>query len=109
MDPPILFSEPIKQEAWHRQVKEEIGKERRPIDKMSTYEIDKMSTYEIVQMYKDQKFVCDSCGKELSELQKRNITLEGHIIHIINPLHWWACDDCFRDDLRNNRVIAMTD
>lgn len=65
---PKLFSTPIKQEAWYKQVREEIAKEKRPIDRMSTNEI--------AQMYKDKKFVCDSCGKELSELEKNSFSLE---------------------------------
>lgn len=95
---PDLFSEPLKQEAWYKQVVQDISTSKRPIDKMSIAEVR--------NMYQQHMFLCDSCGKALL---RGDFTLEEHIIHMINPSYHWSCEDCFQDDLRNNRIIAMTD
>lgn len=52
-----LFLEPIRQETWYLQIKDEISHSKRPIDKMSIAEI--------LQMYRERKFLCDTCGKQL--------------------------------------------
>ncbi|HET8794611.1 MAG TPA: hypothetical protein VFM31_12510, partial [Nitrososphaeraceae archaeon] len=46
---------------------------------------------------------CDTCTKELG---KCNFTLEEHILHLINPMVLWTCEDCLMEDMRNDRVIA---
>jgi len=101
MDTQILFSEPIKQEAWYKQhlsIIQEITKRERPIDKMSIAEIRKM--------YNEKKFLCDSCGKEFDKV---NYTLDEHILHLIYPLYLWSCENCFQDDLQNGRIIATAE
>ena len=55
-------------------------------------------------MYIERKFLCDACGKPFD---KTTFTLEDHILHLINPLYHWSCEDyCIQSDLRNGRVIA---
>lgn len=91
-----LSCEPIKQQQWFKQIRDEIANSKRPIDKMSIAEIRKM--------YQERKFLCDSCGKQFDKCE---YTLEEHIIHLINPSYFWSCEDCFQNDLRNDRIIAM--
>jgi hypothetical protein len=98
MGMPKLFSTPIKQEAWYKQIREEITISKRPIDKMSVAEINKM--------YEEGKFLCDTCSKELFGFKK---SLTDHVLHLINPAILWSCEDCFQSDLRNHRIIAMAD
>jgi hypothetical protein len=99
-DTPLqLFSIPIKQQAWYLQIKEKIVQSKRPLDRMSIAEIS--------QIYRERRFLCDKCGKELQN--PNNIPLEEHVIHLINPLTEWACEDCFQSDLRNGRIIAMSE
>lgn len=95
-DVPKLFTNPIKQEAWYKQIRGRIEKSKRPIDKMSVKEIRKL--------YQEKRFLCDTCGKEI---QKCNFTLEDHIIHLINPSVLWCCEDCYQNDLRNGKIIGM--
>jgi hypothetical protein len=87
---------PAKEEPWYLQIKDEIPKSERPIDNMSTKQIRKMYMYNV--------FLCDSCGKEFD---KTNFTLKEHILHLIDPLYYWSCENCFQQDLREGRVIAM--
>ncbi|MGH2613450.1 MAG: hypothetical protein ACRDFB_10450 [Rhabdochlamydiaceae bacterium] len=96
-DVPELFTNPIKQEVWYKQIRNSIGRSKRPIDKMSVAEIRKL--------YQEKKILCDSCGKEM--VGKGNYTLEDHIVHLINPNVLWSCEDCFQVDLRKGRIIAM--
>ncbi len=93
-----LHLEPIKQEAWHKQIKGEIEASKRPIDKMSIAEIN--------QMYEQKKFLCDDCGKEL---ERSDVSLEEHITHLINPIVLWSCDDCIIKCMKNGSVIAATE
>ena len=93
-----LSLEPIKQEAWHLQLKDKRQSGKRPIDKMSTAQV--------LQMYRERKFLCDTCGKEL--VGRVDFSLEDHIVHLINPIMLWSCEDCIMDDYKNGRVIATT-
>lgn len=95
-DIPELYTSPIKQEAWYKQIRKEIENSKRPIDKMSIAEINKM--------YEEGKFLCDTCGKEMIGSK---ILLKDHILHLINPSILWCCEDCYQSDLRNDRIIAM--
>ena len=95
MNIPKLHSDPIQQIAWYLQIKDKIPKSKRPIDKMTTAEIGKI--------YRNNKFLCDTCSKELG---KCNFTLEEHILHLINPMIIWTCEDCLIDDMKNDRIIA---
>lgn len=92
-----LYSKPIPQTAWHMQIKEEIQSSKRPIDRMAIAEI--------VKMYEELNFLCDICGNKLQHGNK--LTLTEHIIHLINPAFKITCEDCFQDDLRKGRIIAM--
>lgn len=93
---PNLHIEPIKQEAWHIQIKDEIKNSKKTMDKLSLFEIRKM--------YQEREFLCDNCGKKL---EKCDFTLEEHILHVINPLYYWCCEDCFQSDLRSDRIISI--
>lgn len=95
--PPQLFLEPIKQQAWYLQIKDEIQRSKRPIDKMPIAEI--------LQMYRERKFLCDTCGKAID----MHTSLEDHIAHMINPIVLWSCEDCIMSDIKNGKVIAATD
>ena len=97
LESPELHSEPIKQQAWYLQIKDEMPTSKRPIDKMSTAEI--------VKMYQNNDFVCDDCGAKLG---KTNFPLEEHVAHLINPMLLWACEDCIIQDIRNGRVLAAS-
>ena len=97
-DIPQLFTNPIKQEAWHKQIRDEITHSKRTIDKMSIAEIG--------EMYDEGKFLCDTCGKVLFNFKK---SLTDHVLHVINPSIWWTCEDCFQNDLRNGRVITVSE
>ena len=92
---PKLHSHPIPQIAWYLQIKDRIPQSKRPTDKMTTAEIGKI--------YRNNKFLCDTCSKELG---KCNFTLEEHILHLINPMIIWTCEDCLIDDMKKGRVIA---
>lgn len=92
---PKLHSHPIPQIAWYLQIKDRIPQSKRPTDKMTTAEIG--------EMYRTNKFLCDTCNKELG---KCNFTLEEHILHLINPMILWTCKNCLFDDMKNGRVIA---
>jgi len=92
-----LIFKPVKQQAWYLQIKEKIASSKRPIDKMSIAEVFKM--------YENQTFFCDTCGKHLG---KRDFSLEDHIIHLINPIILWSCDDCLIDDMKEGRIIGST-
>ncbi len=96
--PQLFLGEPIKQEAWYLQIKDEIPHSKRPIDKMSIADV--------LHMYRERKFVCDTCGKELGKI---DFPLEEHIAHMINPIILWSCEDCIMSDIKNGRVIAATD
>jgi hypothetical protein len=96
--PQLFFGEPIKQEAWHIQLKDKRLSGKRPIDKMSIAQI--------LRMYEERKFLCDTCGKEL--VGKNVCSLKDHIAHLINPKVLWSCEDCLIDDFKNGRIIAAT-
>jgi hypothetical protein len=95
---PQLLWTPAKQEPWYDQIKDDIQNSKRPTDKMSVKQIK--------EMYIERKFLCDTCGKEFD---KTDFTLEEHILHLIDPIYYWSCEDCFQSDLRNNRIIAMSE
>jgi hypothetical protein len=57
-------------------------------------------------MYRERKFVCDTCGKEL--VGKIDFSLEDHIAHMINPIVLWSCEDCIMSDIKNRKVISAT-
>ena len=96
--PQLFFGEPIIQEGcWHLQLKGKRQSGKRPIDKMSIAEV--------LQMYEERKFLCDTCGKELGRTE---YSLIDHIIHLINPMILWSCDDCIISDIKNGNVIAAT-
>jgi len=100
MDPPILISEPLQYEPWYKQhtrIIEEVTKYERPIEKMSIAEI--------AEMYEKREFLCDSCGKILRGKDK--CTLKEHILHLIDPFYEWCCEDCFQQDLRKGRIVAI--
>lgn len=93
-----LSIEPIKQEAWYLQIKDQIVSSKRSIDKMPIAVI--------LHMYKHKKFLCDTCGKELGRI---DFSLDDHIAHLVNPLILWSCEECLVDDMKNHRVIAELD
>jgi hypothetical protein len=93
-----LGIEPIKQKAWHLQIKDEI--------KISKRIIDEMSIAQIRKMYLDKKFICDVCGGSLGKI---DFSLEEHVIHMINAGIIWSCDDCIIKDIKNGRVLGMTE
>jgi len=97
MNPPTLTSKPIPQIAWHLQIKEQITRSNRTIDKMSINQI--------ALMYRDNKLLCDTCRKDLGN---SDFKLEDHVIHLINPSIVWSCEDCIIDDMKNGRIIAET-
>lgn len=92
----IFFAEPVKQEPWYLQIRSNIVKSNRPIDKMTIAELYKM--------YREEKFLCDDCGNPLKLGWQP--TLEEHIIHIINPLTGWACGDCMDQMRKEGRILA---
>jgi hypothetical protein len=98
MEKDLLLGEPIKQQAWYLQIKDEIHYSKR--------QMDKMPIAEILQMYRARKFLCDTCGKELDKV---DFSIEDHIAHMINPIILWSCEDCIMSDIKNRRVIAATD
>lgn len=92
-----LHFQPIKQEAWYLQIKDEIQTSKRPIDKMSIAEI--------LKMYENKKYLCDTCNKELG---KNEFTLNDHIAHLINPIIHWSCEDCIIKDMKQGNIIGAT-
>jgi hypothetical protein len=102
MEPPKIFSKPLKPESWYKQytrIIEEMTRRERPIDKLTIAEIGKM--------YEERNFLCDSCGKKIED--KNICTLKEHILHLIDPFYEWCCEECFQQDLREGRIIAMED
>lgn len=93
-----LHFQPIKQEAWYLQIKDEIQTSKRLIDKMSIAEI--------LKMYQNKKYLCDTCNKELG---KNEFTLDDHIAHLINPIIYWNCEDCIITDIKNGKIFATTE
>lgn len=98
MESPLLCSEPLKQQAWYKQIKDKILDSQRSIDRLSIAQIR--------EMYLERKFLCDICEKQL---EKCDISMVDHITHLINPSYKWVCEDCFQNDLRNNRIIGLTE
>ena len=92
-----LRFEPIEQEAWYLQIKDELPTSKRTIDKMSIAEI--------LTMYDNKKFLCDTCDKELG---KYSFSLEDHIAHMINPIIVWSCEDCLMRDVKQGNIIGST-
>jgi hypothetical protein len=93
-----LSFKPIRQEAWYLQIRDKILHSKRPTDKMSIAEV--------LQMYRERKFVCDTCGKEL---YRAEFSLEDHICHLINPVVLWSCEECILSDIKDGRTIATTE
>lgn len=93
-----LGIEPIKQQAWHLQVKDKVKISKRPIDKMSIAEI--------YDMYENKKFLCDECG---SSLGKIDFSLKDHILHMINPKQIWCCEDCVIKNMKSENFIGMVE
>lgn len=93
-----LLSEPVKQQAWHMQIRNQISSSKRVIDKMPIAKI--------LQMYEQRQFLCDTCGKELGRV---DFSLVDHITHMINPSILWSCEDCLVADMKNQRTIAALD
>ena|SRR5688500_7486321 len=91
-----LFYRPAKNEPWYLQIRDEIPKSKRPIDQMSIKQIRKM--------YVENRFLCDSCGKEF---KITHFTLKEHVLHLIDPLYYWSCEDCYQRDMREGNIIAM--
>jgi hypothetical protein len=96
-DIPKLSFNPIPQISWYLQIRDKMMESKRPIDKMSTVEL--------IRIYKEKKFLCDTCGKIFD---KCNFTLDDHIIHLINPSILWSCDDCLIKDMKKGKIIAST-
>jgi hypothetical protein len=92
---PRLSRIPIPQVAWYLQNEHRFREGKRIIDNMTTLQISKM--------YEEKKFLCDICGKGLG---KSDYSLQDHILHLINPMILWYCEDCVQKDLRNGRIIA---
>jgi hypothetical protein len=95
MDLPVLHSKPVPQIAWYLQIKDKITESGRTIDHMTTLQISKM--------YEEGRFLCDTCGKELG---KCDYSLHDHILHLINPMILWPCEDCYQRDLRSGRIVG---
>lgn len=95
---PNLSFEPVKQQAWHLQIKDEILTSKRTIDKLSIKQIN--------LMYENKKFLCDDCG---DKFEKLDISLADHILHLINPSIFWSCDDCIITCMKEGRVIASSE
>jgi len=93
-----LSLEPVKQEAWYLQIKDQIQSSKRTIDKMPIAII--------LEMCRERRFVCDTCENQLGRI---DFSLEDHIAHIINPSIIWSCEDCLIGDMKNNRIVAATD
>ena len=93
-----MHLEPVKQQAWYIQIKDEIQGSKRPVDKMSVHEV--------LEMYREKKFLCDTCGKELGRI---DFSVEDHIAHIINPIVLWSCEDCIIGDMKAGRILAATE
>jgi hypothetical protein len=93
-----LSLEPVKQQAWYLQIKDQIQSSKRLIDKMPIAAI--------LEMYRERKFRCDTCGKDLGRI---DFSFEDHIAHMINPSIIWSCEDCLIDDMKHNRIVASTD
>jgi hypothetical protein len=94
---PRLYRRAIPNAAWYIQAKEGIERGKRTVDRMSISDI--------AVMYRDAKFLCDTCGKSLG---KFDFDLKDHIIHLVNPSFVWSCEDCIIDDMKNGRIIAET-
>ena len=94
---PELFSEPIKQQAWHLMFNADIDKRgyKRPIDRMPVAEI--------LKMYEEENFICDGCGARIGKV---NCTLKEHIAHLINPIVGWSCDKCMLKLYKSGDIIA---
>ena len=93
-----LSIKPKKQQAWHKQIKQELQKNIRTIDRLSIAQIR--------DMYENKKFLCDTCGAKLDRI---DLPIIQHITHMINPRVLWSCDDCIADDFKNNRVIGVSE
>ena len=96
---PLLFSEPIKQQAWYLMTKASIDSGRalkRPIDKMPIAEI--------LKMFKEENFICDDCGARMGKMP--NTSLVDHIAHLINPSCGFTCEKCMLDLYKTGNIIA---
>ena len=93
-----LTVEHVPQVAWYKQIKDEISKGHRIIDQYSIKDID--------DMYRDKMFICDLCG---ACIDGSNFSLSDHIIHLINPMVHWSCDNCIGRDLKNGVIIAASE
>jgi len=97
MEAPKLSMEPIPQIAWYLQIKDEMPKSKRPLDKMPIAQIKEMYEAGFIQ--------CDMCGKKL-KITSCKYNLTEHIIHLINPHTFWSCEGCYLQDKREGRIIA---
>jgi hypothetical protein len=93
-----LSFEPIIQQAWYLQIQDQIQSSKRLIDKMPIAAI--------LEMYRERKFLCDTCGRGLGRI---DFSLKDHIAHMINPSIIWSCEDCLIDDMKHNRIVASTE
>lgn len=93
-----LFSKPITQISWYIQIKDKFNSSNRTIDNMNLNQIG--------MMYREGNFFCDTCGKKLD---KCSFSIEDHILHLLNPMILWSCEQCIDSDLKNKRIIASCD
>lgn len=70
--------------------------------------IDSMTYSEIYEMYENEDYRCDTCGRPLKEERDLQISAKDHIIHLLNPNIIWSCTDCLSNDFEHDRVIMMT-
>ncbi len=98
MDNFTLFSKSIPQKSWYMQFHDKFYSSSRSIDNMNLVQIRKM--------YREGIFLCDTCGKKLD---KCNLSTEEHILHLINPMILWSCEDCIISDMKNENIISSID
>lgn len=93
----MLVSKKLPQIAWWKQIKDELPKSKKPMDKMPIREI--------MELYKSGFILCDSCGKKM-KITDCKYDLTEHIIHMINPMALWSCEGCYLQDKRQGRIIG---
>ncbi len=93
-----LFSKSIPQKSWRQQIQDKFN--------LSNRVIDNMNLGQIGTMYREGSFLCDTCGKKLD---KCNLSTQEHILHLINPMIIWSCEDCIISDIKNKRIISSTE
>ncbi|TVP41909.1 hypothetical protein [Candidatus Nitrosocosmicus arcticus] len=70
--------------------------------------IDDMTYSEIYQMYDNEEFRCDTCGKPLKDEGELDIPVKDHINHLLNPQIIWSCMDCINEDFKKGRILMHT-